>query len=102
LAILKKGSLGTVNKQNFFETLVGIRLSGNVDFKVLREYDGTADAEILSGESIILLETKIISGTLREKQINRHLLALKKYPQKNFIFIDFRSLSGYSNQSCYR
>tara|TARA_Y100000031_G_scaffold157028_1_gene215138 strand:+ start:790 stop:1725 length:936 start_codon:yes stop_codon:yes gene_type:complete len=84
ISLLKMGSIVDSSLlENFFETLAGVKLLGNINFKVLREYDGTADAEILSGESIILLETKIISGTLRKEQIKRHLIALNKYQQKN-------------------
>jgi len=66
-----------------FGRLAGINLSKNSTFKVLRDFEGTADAEILDDNSAILIETKIVSGTLRNEQIKRHLKVLTKYKQKN-------------------
>ncbi len=84
VSLLKIGSIVDHSLlENFFETLAGVKLLGNINLKVLREYDGTADAEILSRELIILLETKVVSGTLRKEQIKRHFFALKEYQQKN-------------------
>lgn len=84
VSLLKMGSIVDHSLlEKFFKTLAGVKLLKNINFKVLRKYDGTADAEIVSGESIILLETKIVSGTLRKEQIKRHLFGLNKYPQKN-------------------
>src|SRR5208337_3506531 len=52
---------------------------GRLDtFRVLREIDGTADAEIGNGKCCILFETKITSGTIKEDQVRRHLGALAK------------------------
>ena len=83
ISLLKMGSISNYPLLGiFFKDLTGIKLSRNLSFKVLREYNGTADAEISSEDSIILLETKIVSGTLREEQIKRHLKSLAKYKQK--------------------
>ena len=83
ISLLKFGSIADSSfLRSFFETLTNIELNGKPTFKVLREYNGTADAEILSGDTVILLETKIVSGTLRKEQIKRHLATLNKYPQK--------------------
>src|SRR3989344_5672617 len=83
ISLLKAGSIvDPFFLAKFFEILAGVKLSKNLNFKVLREFNGTADAELSSEDSIILLETKIISGTLRKEQIKRHLAALNKYRQK--------------------
>jgi len=66
-----------------FTSRFGINnLYGNFDFKVLRGITGTFDAEISNAEAVLLFETKIVSGTLREEQIKRHLENLAKYSQK--------------------
>jgi hypothetical protein len=54
----------------------------SVTFKVLRAFPGTADAELSSDEIYCLLETKIVSGTIREEQIRSHLIHLYEHNQK--------------------
>lgn len=66
-----------------FSQLVDTPISKKASFKVLREMEGTADAEISDDNSIILIETKIVSGNLRKEQIISHLKTLDKYKQKN-------------------
>ena len=83
ISLLKIGSKVDNNILIEFGRLIHISLSQNSAFKVLREFEGTADAEILDNESIILIETKIVSGTLRSEQIKQHLKILMKYKQKN-------------------
>lgn len=60
-----------------------LNFSDNINFKVLRNINGTADAEIADDNNVILIETKISSGTLRKDQIKSHLKNLSKYKQKN-------------------
>ena len=83
ISLLKIGLKIDSNILIEFGQLANLSLSKELDFKVLREFEGTADAEILDNESIILTETKIISGTLRSEQIKRHLKILLNYKQKN-------------------
>ena len=66
-----------------FGKLASIAFSKKLNFRVLRGFEGTADAEILDNNSIMLIETKIFSGTLRSKQIKRHLKMLDKYNQRS-------------------
>ena len=66
ISLLKIGSKVDNNILIEFGRLIHISLSQNSAFKVLREFEGTADAEILDNESIILIETKIVSGTLSQ------------------------------------
>jgi len=52
-------------------------------FLVLKGIDGYADAEVSAADFCIWLETKIVSGSLRECQIRQHLELLDKKPQKH-------------------
>jgi len=83
ISLLKIGSKIDDNLLIEFGKLSGISLSKNLNFRVLREFEGTADAEIYDNESVILVESKIVSGTLRSEQIKRHLKILDKYKQRN-------------------
>ncbi len=61
-----------------------LRLSGTfnpVKFSVLEGIDGYADAEVSAANFCIWFETKIVSGTLREDQVRRHLKKLAEKPQ---------------------
>jgi hypothetical protein len=49
------------------------RANGISSFRVLRQIDGTADAELTGPNCCIRLETKIAPDGLREDQIHRHL-----------------------------
>src|SRR3989344_3817426 len=83
ISLLKIGSKIDKDTLNEFGLLADISLSKKMDFRVLREFEGTADAEIFDNDSIMLIETKIHSGTLRGEQIKRHLKILDRYNQKN-------------------
>lgn len=83
ISLLKIGSKVDNGILIEFGRLIEISLSQNSTFKVLRELEGTSDAEISDDNSIILIETKIVSGTVRKEQIRRHLNTLDKYKQKN-------------------
>ncbi len=56
-------------------------IGGIETFRVLKEFDGTADAELSGKDCCLRLETKIVSGTLREDQIHSHLTYLKDRPE---------------------
>lgn len=84
ISLLKLGS--NVDNQlirNFFKMFGNVKISAKLKFKVLRDLKGTADAEVSDENSIILIETKIVSGTLRRDQIKRHLKILNQSKQKN-------------------
>ena len=83
ISLLKIGSRIDDNLLTEFGRLADITLSNKSSFKVLREFEGTADAEMVNKDSVMLVETKIISGTLRSEQIKRHLRILLNYKQKN-------------------
>lgn len=73
ISLLKIGLKIDSNIVIEFGQLANISLLKKLNFKVLREFEGTADAELLDDETIMLIETKIVSGTLRSEQIKRHL-----------------------------
>jgi len=50
--------------------------------RVLRNIEGTADAEIRDNAHCIRIETKIRSGTLRDQQLRDHLRWLKESPAR--------------------
>ena len=50
-------------------------------FKVLKETAGTLDAELSNDDICCLLETKIVSGTIRKVQIQSHLESLNTHGQ---------------------
>lgn len=84
ISLLKLGSLEGDNLVNsFFSELADFKIEDAYAFKVLRGINGTADAEISGKNNIFLIETKIISGSLRNDQIISHLQNLEKYPQSN-------------------
>jgi hypothetical protein len=85
VSILKLAELEDLNfNAQFFKELLNINNFESINsFQVLKGYTkkSTADA-ILTGNDIkILFETKIISGTLREEQISKHLDDLNKNSQ---------------------
>ncbi len=83
ISLLKIGSKIDNNILAEFGQLADISLPKKLNFKVLRDYESTADAEISDDKSVMLIETKIVSGTLRDEQIKEHLNSLDKYKQKN-------------------
>lgn len=68
---------------DFDQKFFNIKFTKNINFKVLRDINGTADAELSDENNVILIETKISSGTIRKDQIKSHLKNLSKYKQKN-------------------
>lgn len=48
-------------------------------FRVLKEIKGTADAELSGKSCCIHIETKIVSGSLREDQVTAHLECMKPW-----------------------
>jgi len=77
ISILRLGNIQDSNFVNeFFYSLLG--LSANDEYKYFQVLEGyetksTADAKIIGNFSSIQFETKIVSASLREDQINRHL-----------------------------
>jgi hypothetical protein len=68
--------------KSFLKPLLDLPLKGPIGkFRVLRGFDGTADAELSGRDCCIRLETKIQSGTLREDQVREHLKQLERSPQ---------------------
>ena len=68
----------------FFLENLSINILGNdLNFKVLKDIDGTPDGEISNENIIFFIETKIESGSLRKEQIKSHLKRLYDNPQKN-------------------
>ena len=67
---------------NFLKNTLSLDIQkDSFTFKVLSDISGTADAEISNDELCCLLETKIVSGTIKEDQIRSHLKHLDKYNQ---------------------
>lgn len=67
--------------RRLLEDVASISLSGdNCRLRVLREIDGTADAEICTKAHCVRIETKIRSGTLRAEQLRSHLRRLQDSP----------------------
>ena len=68
---------------DFFKKTLGIKIpKDDLSFKILRDYEGTSDAEISNDKLYFLVETKIKSGSLREDQIKSHMKIIKKKKQK--------------------
>ena len=62
----------------FLQEVVGLNDAGDIDtFKVLKEIRGTADGELSGPDCCLRIESKIVSGTLRQEQINDHLKHLR-------------------------
>ncbi len=81
-------SLSTLDNEplvdNFFRDVLNFPVFGDTKerkFYVLSNTDGTADAGIRGADGCIWFETKIFSGTLREDQVNSHLLKLSQQPE---------------------
>lgn len=75
---------------DFFRELLELEISHNfLNFKVLKDIEGTADGEISNEDACLLIETKISSGTLRKEQIKSHLKHLRRKEQqvKNLILL---------------
>ncbi len=67
---------------DFFQNTLELTISrSDLNFKVLREIEGTADGEISNHNVVLLIETKIISGALRREQIESHIEKLNKKKQ---------------------
>lgn len=86
-------SLSPLGNQQLLAQLLNERLDlpGNykpTNYKVLRGIDGYADGEISASDFYVLFETKIISGTLREDQIRRHLQKLdEQVPVRRYLIL---------------
>lgn len=66
---------------NFFESTLSLDVQRIDTFKVLEDIDGTADAELSNDDICCLLETKIVSYAIEEKQIRSHLESLNTHGQ---------------------
>src|SRR5271170_3236939 len=56
--------------KSFLHDLLHLPRTGGIhSFRVLRNIDGTADAELCSKDWCIRIESKIRSGTIRDKQV---------------------------------
>jgi len=67
----------------FLKDVFGISLGQDrCRVRVLRDIEGTADAEIWDNTHCIRIETKIRSGTLRNEQLRDHLKRLKESPAR--------------------
>jgi len=79
---------GPLPVSSFLRDLLGIEPRGETgSFRVLRGYDGHADAELCGAASCIRFETKIESGALDEKQVQRHLKWLERAPQDHKLLV---------------
>jgi hypothetical protein len=56
-------------------------------FRVLRDIDGTADAELCSRDCCIRIETKIRSGNLRHEQLQDHVKRLVNSPATEKVLV---------------
>lgn len=84
---------------SFLREVIRLEYPGDIDtFRVLKEYQGTADAELSSQDCCLRLETKIVSGTLREDQIHSHLKYLQDSPKS---FKKLMLLTPDDSQSAY-
>jgi hypothetical protein len=84
--------------QSFLKDLLSLELNGECEFciQVLRNID-LADAELCWNGHCIRFETKIVSGTLRDDQIGRHLEIMLKRPEKLKILVLLTPDDGNSN-----
>jgi len=87
VSILKLAELEDLNfNSKFFNELLNIKNFKSINsFKVLEGYDkkSTADAILTAEDTRIFFETKIVSATLREDQINKHLADLNQTTEKH-------------------
>lgn len=68
---------------SFLQGALGLSPNVEVDtFRVLRGQEGAWDGEICGKDFCVLFETKIVSGTLRPKQVRGHLQRLKCRSEK--------------------
>lgn len=86
VSVLKLASLEDLTfVSTFFKELLAIEITDAVtSFQVLEGYDenSTADAVLTTINTRVLFETKIVSATLIEKQIQKHLSDLKQTIEK--------------------
>jgi hypothetical protein len=79
---------GPLPAASFLRDLIALEPRGEiVSFRVLRGYDGHADAELCGPDSCIRFETKIESGALDEDQVKRHLKCLEGAPQARKVLV---------------
>lgn len=83
VALLQLSSIcdGPLPVTSFLNNLLALELRGEIgSFRVLRGYDGHADAELCGTDSCIRFETKIRSGALDGDQVQRHLKWFERAP----------------------
>ena len=79
---------GPLPVTSFLRDLLALDPRGEIaSFRVLRGFDGHADAELCGPGCCIRFETKIRSGALDDAQMERHLEWLKRSPQALKAFV---------------
>jgi hypothetical protein len=79
---------GPLPATSLLRDLIALELRGEIgSFRVLRGFDGHADAELCGPGSCIRFETKIRSGALDEGQVKRHLKCLQQAPQTRKVLV---------------